>query len=121
MGAMMGGTVGVCLGFLMGTMQIIRFGPTHRGIMGTLGQYMLTSGSFFGFFMSIGSVIRSQEQLGQRRIQYVANAPVVVSGGNRRTAATAAMLMNKEERARVANVNTDAWTRFNRDLRTIQN
>lgn len=28
--------------------------------MGTLAQYMLSSGATFGFFMSIGSVIRTE-------------------------------------------------------------
>ncbi|KXJ93714.1 reactive mitochondrial oxygen species modulator 1-domain-containing protein [Microdochium bolleyi] len=59
MGAMMGGTVGTIMGFVFGTVQIFRGGAGPNGIMRTLGQYMLMSGSTFGFFMSIGSVIRS--------------------------------------------------------------
>ncbi|KAH7037183.1 reactive mitochondrial oxygen species modulator 1-domain-containing protein [Microdochium trichocladiopsis] len=59
MGAMMGGSVGVIMGFVFGTVQIFRGGAGPNGIMRTLGQYMLMSGSTFGFFMSIGSVIRS--------------------------------------------------------------
>ncbi|EFX01878.1 mitochondrial genome maintenance protein [Grosmannia clavigera kw1407] len=59
MGAMMGGTVGVIIGFIYGTVNIFRYGAGVNGIMRTLGQYMAASGATFGFFMSIGSVIRS--------------------------------------------------------------
>ncbi|EPE08382.1 mitochondrial genome maintenance protein [Ophiostoma piceae UAMH 11346] len=61
MGAMMGGTaaVGMILGFIYGTTNIFRYGAGTNGIMRTLGQYMAASGATFGFFMSIGSVIRS--------------------------------------------------------------
>ncbi|KAI1803424.1 reactive mitochondrial oxygen species modulator 1-domain-containing protein [Daldinia bambusicola] len=59
MGAMMGGTVGVIIGFIFGTVNIFRYGAGQNGIMRTLGQYMLGSGATFGFFMSIGSVIRT--------------------------------------------------------------
>ncbi|KAI2611818.1 reactive mitochondrial oxygen species modulator 1-domain-containing protein [Hypoxylon sp. NC1633] len=59
MGAMMGGTVGVIIGFIFGTVNIFRYGAGTNGIMRTLGQYMLGSGATFGFFMSIGSVIRT--------------------------------------------------------------
>jgi len=59
MGAMMGGTVGVIIGFIFGTVNVFRFGAGPNGIMRTLGQYMAASGATFGFFMSIGSVIRS--------------------------------------------------------------
>ncbi|KAF4122853.1 Reactive mitochondrial oxygen species modulator 1 [Geosmithia morbida] len=59
MGAMMGGSVGVIIGFLYGTVNIFRYGAGANGIMRTLGQYMAGSGATFGFFMSIGSVIRS--------------------------------------------------------------
>ncbi|KAI8322093.1 hypothetical protein GQ54DRAFT_297618 [Martensiomyces pterosporus] len=38
-----------------------RFGPGPRGYLGTIGQYALGSGASFGFFMMIGSCIRSDE------------------------------------------------------------
>ncbi|KAJ1654345.1 subunit of TIM23 translocase complex [Dispira simplex] len=50
MGALMGTTVGLGLGFVYGTITILR----------TMGQYMLSSAATFGFFMSIGSVIRTE-------------------------------------------------------------
>ncbi|ROT40981.1 hypothetical protein SODALDRAFT_330703 [Sodiomyces alkalinus F11] len=59
MGAMMGGSVGAIMGFIFGTYSIFRYGAGPNGIMRTLGQYMLGSGSTFGFFMAVGSVIRS--------------------------------------------------------------
>ncbi|KAH7377070.1 reactive mitochondrial oxygen species modulator 1-domain-containing protein [Plectosphaerella cucumerina] len=59
MGAIMGGTVGAIMGFVFGTVNIFRYGAGPNGIMRTLGQYMAGSGATFGFFMSIGSVIRS--------------------------------------------------------------
>ncbi|TLS21855.1 uncharacterized protein PpBr36_09274 [Pyricularia pennisetigena] len=59
MGAMMGGTVGAIMGFIYGTVTVFRGGAGPNGIMRTIGQYMLASGTTFGFFMGIGSVIRS--------------------------------------------------------------
>ncbi|KAI9703216.1 MAG: subunit of TIM23 translocase complex [Candelina mexicana] len=60
MGAMMGSSVGLIIGFIFGSVNIIRFGAGPNGLMRTLGQYMLGSGATFGFFMSIGSAIRME-------------------------------------------------------------
>ncbi|KAI9322598.1 reactive mitochondrial oxygen species modulator 1-domain-containing protein [Dichotomocladium elegans] len=63
MGAMMGGTVGLCVGFVFGSISLIRFGSGSKSPVSLLSQYMLTSAASFGFFMSIGSVIRSEGRL----------------------------------------------------------
>ncbi|KAI5292799.1 subunit of TIM23 translocase complex [Ascosphaera atra] len=60
MGAMMGGTVGAIMGFIMGTVTIFNYGAGPSGVMRTLGKYVVGSGTTFGFFMSIGSVIRNE-------------------------------------------------------------
>ncbi|PSK34804.1 Protein MGR2 [Elsinoe australis] len=60
MGGMMGGTVGLILGFIFGATNIIRFGPGPNGMLRTLGQYMVGSAATFGFFMSIGMTIRTE-------------------------------------------------------------
>ncbi|VUC21393.1 unnamed protein product [Clonostachys rosea] len=59
MGAMMGGTVGTIMGLIYGTVNVFRYGAGTNGIMRTLGQYMAASGATFGFFMGVGSVIRT--------------------------------------------------------------
>ncbi|OBT55981.1 hypothetical protein VE04_03292 [Pseudogymnoascus sp. 24MN13] len=58
MGAMMGGTVAVIVGFIFGSVNIMRYGAGPNGVMRSLGQYMAGSGATFGFFMGIGSTIR---------------------------------------------------------------
>ncbi|KAI8147427.1 reactive mitochondrial oxygen species modulator 1-domain-containing protein [Fennellomyces sp. T-0311] len=60
MGALMGGTVGLCVGFVFGSINLIRFGSGSKGPIHMLSQYMIGSAASFGFFMSIGSVIRSE-------------------------------------------------------------
>ncbi len=41
MGMMMGGSVGLCLGFLMGSFSLLRYGPGNKGYLASLGQYMV--------------------------------------------------------------------------------
>ncbi|PPQ98881.1 hypothetical protein CVT24_003512 [Panaeolus cyanescens] len=59
MGALMGGGVGLTIGFIFGSYSILRGGAGPRGFLATLSQYMLSSAATFSFFLSIGSVIRS--------------------------------------------------------------
>lgn len=45
-------------------------GPGPRGAMATLAQYMISSGATFGFFMSIGTVIRTESLPSSRDEQW---------------------------------------------------
>ncbi|KAJ1909194.1 subunit of TIM23 translocase complex [Tieghemiomyces parasiticus] len=68
LGALMGTTVGLGLGAIFGIITILRVGPGPKGYLSTMGQYMLSSGATFGFFMSIGSVIRTEGKFQQPRL-----------------------------------------------------
>jgi len=63
MGAMMGCGVGLTIGFIFGSWSVLRGGAGPRGALPTLSQYMLSSAATFGFFLSIGSVIRTETGL----------------------------------------------------------
>ncbi|KAF3807360.1 Protein MGR2 [Colletotrichum gloeosporioides] len=96
MGALMGGTVGAVMGFVFGSINIMRYGAGPNGIMRTLGQYMAGSGATFGyaqpyrplrqeltgpsFFMSIGSVIRSDSAIAEAAYRNMQRRPVLVYG-----------------------------------------
>jgi len=58
-GGLTGAGVGLTMGFLFGSYAIMRGGAGPRGVLPTLSQYMLSSAATFGFFLSIGSVIRN--------------------------------------------------------------
>lgn len=59
MGAIMGGSTGAVIGMLAGGMAIYQNGPGPNGYMRTMGQYMTTTATFLGLFMTVGAVIRS--------------------------------------------------------------
>ncbi|GAA6006179.1 hypothetical protein JCM10207_000552 [Rhodosporidiobolus poonsookiae] len=59
MGMLTGGLVGLTIGFIFGNFAIISGGAGRRGYLPTLSTYMLSSGATFAFFMSIGTVIRT--------------------------------------------------------------
>ncbi|KAI8092599.1 reactive mitochondrial oxygen species modulator 1-domain-containing protein [Halteromyces radiatus] len=79
MGALMGGTVGLCVGFVFGGITILRFGGGRKGALSTLSQYMLGSAASFGFFMSIGSVIRSEGAKKAINWQQSHRLPVIIN------------------------------------------
>jgi len=83
MGAVMGGGVGLTIGFIFGTWSIIRGGAGPRGFMATLSQYMLSSAATFSFFLAIGSVIRSDAlippHLQAAQMQLSSHGPLVSS------------------------------------------
>ncbi|KAF9243767.1 reactive mitochondrial oxygen species modulator 1-domain-containing protein [Melanogaster broomeanus] len=89
MGALMGGGVGLTIGFIFGSYSILRSGAGPRGLLATLSQYMLSSAATFSFFLAIGSVIRNDAllppQLQAAQIQLL--SPLV------RSKAEGAMLM----------------------------
>ncbi|CAG8625834.1 23222_t:CDS:10 [Dentiscutata erythropus] len=70
-GALMGGAVGVCLGFVFGTYHILRYGPNQAGYLSTLSRYMVSSAGSFALFMGIGSFIRSEQSKNIMLKQYL--------------------------------------------------
>jgi len=66
MGAIMGGTIGLCIGFVFGSINILRYGPGNRGYLSSLATYMGSSAATFGFFMAIGTVIRTDPEAAEQ-------------------------------------------------------
>ncbi|CAD6569917.1 MAG: subunit of TIM23 translocase complex [Cyphobasidiales sp. Tagirdzhanova-0007] len=55
MGALMGGTVGLSIGFIFGTFSVLRNGAGSQGALSQIAQTMLASSATFGLFMSVGT------------------------------------------------------------------
>jgi hypothetical protein len=107
MGAMMGGLVGVSIGFIFGSYSIIKQGPGPNGVIRSLGQYMMGSAATFAFvaspsllsslsflpprrptdcvsfFMSIGSAIRTEAPPGSMEAWARARAAPVLMAAHR--------------------------------------
>ncbi|ORX61020.1 hypothetical protein BCR36DRAFT_341175 [Piromyces finnis] len=59
-GALSGASVGLCIGFIYGTFNVLRIGPGNGSITGTIAKSMGASAASFGFFMGVGSLIKSE-------------------------------------------------------------
>ncbi|KAI7824682.1 mitochondrial genome maintenance protein [Gamsiella multidivaricata] len=96
-GAMMGGTVGLCIGLVFGGFSLMRNGPGTRGYVNTLAQTMISSTATFAFFMAIGSVIRSEEA---EAIDYVSmnqNRHKSIWGGTMRFTAPPIVILQQQK------------------------
>ncbi|KAH7405948.1 hypothetical protein DE146DRAFT_428982 [Phaeosphaeria sp. MPI-PUGE-AT-0046c] len=94
MGGMMGGSVGLIIGFIFGAQyrrlllpvsdfagftNIVRFGPGPNGMLRTLGQYMMGSAATFGFFMAIGTTIRTDSSpIATEAFSRISNRPTIL-------------------------------------------
>ncbi|KAJ6519310.1 reactive mitochondrial oxygen species modulator 1-domain-containing protein [Mycena sanguinolenta] len=78
MGALMGGGVGLTIGFLFGSWSIMQHGAGPRGVLSTLSKTMLSSAATFSFFLAIGSVIRNDSLEGAHQ-QMMVPVPVMRS------------------------------------------
>ncbi|KAJ3127263.1 subunit of TIM23 translocase complex [Nowakowskiella sp. JEL0407] len=59
LGAVMGISVGVCLGFCSGAYVVLFYGPGSKGYLRTMGQHMIQSGTLFGCIMTFGQLLRA--------------------------------------------------------------
>eukprot|EP01134_Creolimax_fragrantissima_P005185 CFRG5185T1 len=57
-GAMMGGSLGLSLGFMFGAATSLRVGARGREFVQITGSTMVQSGAAFGFFLAVGSALR---------------------------------------------------------------
>eukprot|EP00842_Homolaphlyctis_polyrhiza_P005176 jgi/Hompol1/565/HPOL_005355-RA len=82
MGFLMGGTVGMTVGFLYGSYSVLKFGPPPgKTYLGTVGMTMVQHGTMLGFFLSIGSLLRNEEiheTSKMHSIQQIQRMPVVI-------------------------------------------
>jgi hypothetical protein len=78
MGFVMGGVVGGCMGFVIGSFTVLNYGPGPGGYMRTIGRHMLNSGGMFSVIMSFGSLIRNEQQFKLENNIYKRNYPVSV-------------------------------------------
>ncbi|KAJ3412938.1 hypothetical protein HDV05_008726 [Chytridiales sp. JEL 0842] len=62
MGFLMGGLTGSAVGFLVGSMTVLRYGPGEKGYLATVGSQMLQTGGFLGFIMGVGMLLRGDSE-----------------------------------------------------------
>ncbi|KIY66034.1 hypothetical protein CYLTODRAFT_399439 [Cylindrobasidium torrendii FP15055 ss-10] len=78
MGGLMGSGVGLTIGFIFGSWQIMRHGAGPRGVLSTLSRIMLGSAASLGFFLSIGAVIRNDAPMSSYHAQFLESSPILV-------------------------------------------